>query len=194
MSRSTNFSGKAIIFSAPSGAGKTTVVKHIINQIPELSFSISACSRNRRKNEINGVDYYFLDVNEFKKKINADEFIEWEEVYKDNFYGTLKSEITKIWNLNKHVIFDVDVVGGISLKKYFSESALSIFIEPPSIAILEQRLKSRNTDSLDAIKTRVKKAKEELEYKKSFDQCLINDNLNTTLVNAENIIKEFLQK
>jgi len=194
MSRSTNFSGKAIIFSAPSGAGKTTVVKHIINQIPELSFSISACSRNRRKNEINGVDYYFLDVNEFKKKINADEFIEWEEVYKDNFYGTLKSEITKIWNLNKHVIFDVDVVGGISLKKYFSESALSIFIEPPSIAILEQRLKSRNTDSLAAIQTRVDKAKEELGYKKSFDQCLINDDLNTTLVNAENIIKEFLQK
>ena len=194
MSKPSIFSGKAIIFSAPSGAGKTTIVKHIINQIPELSFSISACSRNKRKNEINGVDYYFLDVNEFKNKIKADEFIEWEEVYANNFYGTLKSEITKIWSLNKHVIFDVDVVGGISLKKYFSESALSIFIEPPSIAILEERLKSRNTDSLDAIKTRVKKAKEELEYKKSFDQYLINDNLNTTLVNAENIIKEFLQK
>ena len=194
MSKTSIFSGKAIIFSAPSGAGKTTIVKHIINQIPELSFSISACSRNKRKNEINGVDYYFLDVNEFKNKIKADEFIEWEEVYANNFYGTLKSEITKIWSHNKHVIFDVDVVGGISLKKYFSESALSIFIEPPSIDILEQRLKSRNTDSLEAIKTRVDKAKEELEYKKSFDQCLINDDLNTTLFAAENIIKEFLLK
>ena len=113
MSKSTVFSGKAIIFSAPSGAGKTTIVKHILNKIPELSFSISACSRKKRVNETNGVDYYFLDVNEFKNKIKADEFIEWEEVYKNNFYGTLVSEINKIWSLNQHVIFDVDVVGGI---------------------------------------------------------------------------------
>ena len=189
-----NIYGKAIIFSAPSGAGKTTIVKHIIEKIPELSFSISACSRKKRTNEVDGVDYHFLNLEEFKNKIKADAFIEWEEVYENSFYGTLKSEINKIWSINKHVIFDVDVVGGISLKKYFGENALSIFIEPPSIKVLENRLKSRNTDSNEDIKTRVNKAIEELNYKNQFDHCIINDDLNETLNNADNLIAEFLKK
>ena len=190
----SNISGKAIIFSAPSGAGKTTVVKHILKEIKNLSFSISACSRKKRKNEINGKDYHFLELNEFKNKIKAEEFIEWEEVYENNFYGTLKSEIIKIWKQNKHVIFDVDVIGGISLKKHFGDNAISIFIEPPTIEVLEERLKSRNTDSKEAINTRINKAIEELNYKKYFDYCIVNDDLNKTLHSAEKIIVEFLKK
>ena len=190
----SNISGKAIIFSAPSGAGKTTVVKHILKEIKNLSFSISACSRKKRKNEINGKDYHFLELNEFKNKIKAGEFIEWEEVYENNFYGTLKSEIIKLWEQNKHVIFDVDVIGGISLKKHFGDNAVSIFIEPPTIEVLEERLKSRNTDSKEAINTRINKAIEELNYKKHFDYCIVNDDLNKTLKNAEKIIIEFLKK
>ncbi len=194
MSSATNFSGKVIIFSAPSGAGKTTVVKHVLKEIADLSFSISACTRKKRGNEVNGIDYHFLNLSEFKNKIKADEFIEWEEVYENNFYGTLKSEINKIWNLKKHVIFDVDVVGGISLKKHFGDNALSIFIEPPSIKILEERLNYRNTDSIEVIKTRVEKAKDELEFKNEFDKCLMNDDLETTLISAKNIITQFVKK
>ena len=194
MSKHSNISGKAIIFSAPSGAGKTTVVKHVLKEISNLSFSISACSRKKRKNEVNGIDYHFLELNEFKTKIKANEFIEWEEVYENNFYGTLKSEINKIWKLKKHVIFDVDVVGGISLKKYFGNNAVSIFIDPPSLEILENRLKSRNTDSKKEIKTRIDKAIEELNYKDQFDHCIVNDNLSETLIRAEEIIIEFLTK
>lgn len=194
MSKHSNISGKAIIFSAPSGAGKTTVVKHVLKEISNLSFSISACSRKKRKNEVNGIDYHFLELNEFKTKIKANEFIEWEEVYENNFYGTLKSEINKIWKLKKHVIFDVDVVGGISLKKYFGNNAVSIFIDPPSLETLENRLKSRNTDSKKEIKTRIDKAIEELNYKDQFDHCIVNDNLSETLIRAEEIIIEFLTK
>ena len=191
---SKEFNGKAIILSAPSGAGKTTIVKNLLTTKMPLSFSISACSRPKRNNEINGKDYHFLSIEEFKTKINDNSFIEWEEVYENNFYGTLKSEINKIWKLKKHVIFDVDVVGGISLKKYFGNNAVSIFIDPPSLEILENRLKSRNTDSKKEIKTRIDKAIEELNYKDQFDHCIVNDNLSETLIRAEEIIIEFLTK
>lgn len=184
--------GKLIIFSAPSGAGKTTIVQHLLNIIPQLEFSISACSRAMRKDEKNGVDYYFLTVDEFKQKINNDEFIEWEEVYTDHFYGTLKSEIQRIWKNDRHVIFDVDVEGGLNLKKQFGEKALAVFVMPPSVKSLEQRLKQRETETPESIARRVGKAEKELQTADKFDVILLNDDLPKALVKAEKIVKEFL--
>lgn len=185
---------KVIIFSAPSGSGKTTLVKHSLEKFSDLEFSISATTRELRGNEVHGKDYYFLTPNEFKKKITEDAFVEYEEVYRDKFYGTLKSEIERIWDNQKVVIFDVDVVGGVNLKKIFGDSALSIFIAPPSIQELEKRLIARNTDSLETIKTRINKAEEELGYQHLFDQVLINDDLETAKKEIENIISNFTQK
>lgn len=184
--------GKLIIFSAPSGAGKTTIVQHLLSVVPQLEFSISACSRPMRKDERNGVDYYFLSVQEFKQKIANDEFIEWEEVYTDNFYGTLKSEIQRIWMNNRHVIFDVDVEGGLNLKKQFGESAFAIFVLPPSLQSLEQRLKQRDTETLESIARRIGKAENELKMADRFDNILLNDDLPKALTKAEKIVKEFL--
>jgi len=141
------FKGKLIIFSAPSGAGKTTIVHHLLKSGLDLQFSISAASREKRKNEIDGKDYYFIPADEFRKKIENNEFLEWEEVYKDHYYGTLKSEVERIWSEGLHVIFDVDVVGGMNIKKYYGDRALSVFVMPPSVKHLEERLRKRSTDS-----------------------------------------------
>lgn len=187
-----NFTGKAIIFSAPSGAGKTTIVKSLLaNKLP-LSFSISACSRQKRENEINGKDYHFLSIEDFKQKINEQAFIEWEEVYENNYYGTLKSEIERIWNDKKHVVFDVDVVGGLNLKKHFGNNALAIFIQPPSMDVLIERLRNRATESEASLNKRINKAKHEMTYSPSFDSIIINDQLEKTIEVAEKKVKDFL--
>lgn len=187
-----NFTGKAIIFSAPSGAGKTTIVKSLLaNKLP-LSFSISACSRQKRENEINGKDYHFLSIEDFKQKINEQAFIEWEEVYENNYYGTLKSEIERIWNDKKHVVFDVDVVGGLNLKKHFGNNALAIFIQPPSMDVLIERLRNRATESEASLNKRIEKAKYEMTYSPSFDSIIINDQLEETIEVAEKKVKDFL--
>ncbi|MCB9195996.1 MAG: guanylate kinase [Flavobacteriales bacterium] len=187
--------GKAIIFSAPSGAGKTTIVRHLLSVREDLEFSISACSRPRRnRTEIDGVDYYFLSVEDFKRKVSNDEFVEWEEVYKDSFYGTLKSEVQRIWDKGKTVIFDVDVVGGKNLKKYFGENALAIFVKPPSIEHLRRRLQQRDTETLESINTRMAKAEKEMGYAVHFDYILSNDNLETALKEAERVASRFLDR
>ena len=187
-----NFTGKAIIFSAPSGAGKTTIVKSLLaNKLP-LSFSISACSRQKRENEINGKDYHFLSIENFKQKINEQAFIEWEEVYKNNYYGTLKSEIERIWNDKKHVVFDVDVVGGLNLKKHFGNYALAIFIQPPSMDVLFKRLRNRATESEASLNKRIDKAMHEMTYSSSFDSIIINNQLKETIEVAEKKVKDFL--
>ena len=183
---------KVIIFSAPSGSGKTTLVKHSLEAIPELAFSISCTTRQPRGSEIHAVDYHFLSPEEFREKISEDAFVEFEEVYTDKYYGTLKSEVENIWNLGKVVIFDVDVKGGISLKKYFGDKALSIFIQPPSIEELERRLISRDTDDAETIKTRVEKAEEELSYAKEFDKIVINSDLDEAKKEIEILIKSFI--
>ncbi len=185
-------SGKAIIFSAPSGAGKTTIVKHLLDLNLGLEFSVSACTREKRKGEVDGKDYYFLSVKDFQDKIKSGDFVEWEEVYTDNFYGTLRSEIERIWASGKHVIFDVDVQGGINLKKYFKDLALSVFVQPPSIDALEQRLRSRETESESSIQRRVGKAGEELTMAPHYDHILINDVLQNALTEAEQVVGKFL--
>ena len=157
-------SGKVIIFSAPSGAGKTTIAKEILRRIPNLEFSVSACSRPIRKGEKDGVDYYFLTIEDFKRKIDNDEFLEWQEVYPGSYYGTLKSEMQRIWNDGKNVMFDVDTFGGINIKKIYKDKALSIFIKTPTIETLEERLKARGTETEDSLKKRMDKAKIELSY------------------------------
>jgi guanylate kinase len=187
-----NPKGKAIIFSAPSGAGKTTIVRALLNRGIPLEFSISASSREARGEERDGIDYYFLGINGFKAEIDRDGFVEWEEVYPDQFYGTLKAEIERIWNNNHAVIFDVDVYGGIALKKSLGENALSIFVQPPSAIELEKRLRGRQTESEEKIQMRLKKAAEELSMSVEFDMVLLNDDLPIAIATAEAKILEFL--
>ncbi len=184
--------GKLIIFSAPSGAGKTTIVKHLLNSNLGLEFSISATSRKPRKNEKEGRDYYFLDPATFRKKIEKGEFLEWEEVYQDQYYGTLNAEVERIRDNGKHVIFDIDVVGGMNLKKKFGKAALSIFVRPPSVEILESRLRNRNTDSEEQLRKRIQKAAQELSSAENFDVVIINDNLETALKEAEAVVRNFI--
>jgi guanylate kinase len=184
--------GKAIIVSAPSGAGKTTIVKHLLSCNLSLEFSISACSRAMRPGEVEGKDYYFLGTEEFNKKIISDEFVEWEEVYSGMFYGTLKSEINRIWNLGKHVIFDVDVKGGVNLKKKFENSALSVFISPPTFETLRDRLIARGTESNLTLEKRIERARLEMDYASEFDVIIINDILSNTLKEAEQIVRDFI--
>ncbi len=187
--------GKAIIFSAPSGSGKTTIVKHLLNNNPDLGFSISASTRDKRgRNETNGIDYYFLSPEEFKKKIDNDEFIEWEEVYAGNFYGTLKSEIERIWNGGKNVIFDLDVKGGINLKKYFGEKALAVFVKVPSMEILKQRLSERGTESEESLSRRIFKAKFEMTFQDQFDVVLLNADLSIAAAEAQKLYDDFRAK
>lgn len=185
--------GKLIIFSAPSGAGKTTIVQHLLRVFPDLEFSISACSREIRRGETYGVDYYFLTIEEFKEKIANNEFVEWEEVYKDNFYGTLRSEIERIWRKGKHIIFDMDVIGGLNLKKQFGDQALAIFVMPPSVEHLENRLRQRETETPESIARRIGKAEKEIESANQFDKIILNDNLHHAFEAAENIVGEFLK-
>lgn len=187
--------GKCVIFSAPSGAGKTTIVQYLLDVFSkQLSFSVSACSRAGRPNEIDGKDYYFLSVADFKQKIAEDAFIEWEEVYTDNFYGTLKAEIERIWALGKTVIFDVDVVGGINLKKFFGDNALAVFVMPPNIETLELRLRTRSTETEESIARRIGKADKELRMAPQFDRVILNDNLQEALGEAEALIGSFLKQ
>ncbi|MGY8953959.1 MAG: guanylate kinase [Flavobacteriales bacterium] len=186
--------GKAIIFSAPSGAGKTTIVHYLLGKFPNLSFSISATSREQRGSEINGTDYYFLEPEDFKTKIKNEELLEWEEVYPDQFYGTLKQEIERIWANEKCAIFDVDVVGGLNLKKQLGANALAVFVQPPNSIELEKRLRMRGTESDEKINMRLQKADNELAYANKFDKILINKNLDEAFFNAENLVKRFLQK
>ena len=185
--------GKLIVFSAPSGSGKTTIVKHLLNQ-PELNleFSISATSRDKRGEEINGKDYYFLSAKEFISKIKKDEFLEWEEVYRDNFYGTLKTEVERIWALGKHVIFDIDVSGGLRIKRKFPEQTLAVFVKPPSIDELKIRLKKRKTESEDKINMRVAKASAELATAPLFDVIIENDSLDKALSEAYTLVNNFV--
>jgi guanylate kinase len=186
--------GKAFIFSAPSGSGKTTIVKHLIKINNNLEFSISACTRDKRgRTEVNGKDYYFLSPEEFKKKIDNDEFIEWEEVYPGNFYGTLKSEIDRIWESGKSVIFDVDVKGGLSLKDYFKEKALAVFVKVPSLDVLGQRLSSRASETTESLSQRLFKAEFELEFEDKFDITILNNELETSLAEAEQAVDDFLK-
>lgn len=187
-------SGKLFIFSAPSGSGKTTIVRHLLEQKFNLEFSVSATSRACRENETHGKDYYFLSADEFKQKIENDEFLEWEEVYEGCFYGTLKSEIERIRDKGNNVIFDVDVVGGVNIKKYYQEDALAIFIQPPSIEELEKRLRGRNTDSEEVIGERIKKFKFELGFADQFDKVIVNDKLEDALAEAENTLTEFINR
>jgi guanylate kinase len=186
--------GKLLIFSAPSGSGKTTIVKHLLNNNSRLEFSISACSRAMRKGEVNGRDYYFLSPEEFKRKINNNEFVEWEEVYPDSYYGTLKSEIERIWEKGNQVVFDVDVKGGLNLKRIFSDRALAIFIMPPSVEELQKRLELRGTETIESLASRVGKAREEMEYAKDFDIIIINDNLDKAVADASNAVNQFLHQ
>jgi len=186
--------GKCIILCAPSGAGKTSITKFLLTQELGLEFSISACNREKRENEVDGVDYYFLNTDDFKRRIENDEFVEWEEVYNDNYYGTLKTEINRIWNSGKNVIFDVDVEGGLSLTKHFGEKALAIFIKPPSVEALEERLRSRGTEDEEKIQKRLDKAEKELGYSKWFDTIIVNENLETAQQEVLSIVKSFLRK
>jgi guanylate kinase len=186
---------KVLIFSAPSGSGKSTVVNHLLKFHPEFEFSVSATSRPPRGQEQDGVEYYFLDVEEFRRRIEADAFVEYEEVYEDRFYGTLKSEVDRIWKEGKIIIFDVDVKGGVSLKKYFGDAARSVLIVPPSMEILEQRLRGRGTDSEEAIIERLAKARWELDFASGkFDRELVNDRLDNTFALARDIVDAFLNQ
>ena len=184
--------GKSIIVSAPSGAGKTTIVHRLMTEIPALAFSISACSRSARPMEQDGKDYYFLGVEGFKKAIENQEFIEWEEVYTDHYYGTLRREVQRLWDEGRVIIFDVDVVGGLNLKALFKEHALSVFIKPPSVEILEKRLRARETESEERIALRIKKSAWELSQAESFDVCILNDDLEKAVSDAKIQVKRFI--
>lgn len=187
-------SGKAIIFSAPSGSGKTSLVKHLMQEVPNLGFSISACTRDKRgRHEVHGRDYYFLSIDEFKQKIDQDAFVEWEEVYAGNFYGTLKEEVHRIWKEGKAVIFDVDVKGGLALKKYFGEQALAIFVKVPSLEVLESRLNDRGTESEESLSRRIYKAKFEMTFEPQFDVTVFNDDFARSSSETVVLVTEFLK-
>jgi guanylate kinase len=185
--------GKLIVFSAPSGSGKTTIVKHLLKQ-PELNleFSISATSREKRGQEVDGKDYYFLSLADFKNKIRNEEFLEWEEVYRDNFYGTLKSEVERIWASGKHVIFDIDVTGGLRIKRKFPEQTLAVFVKPPNLNELIRRLKERGEESSDKISMRVAKAPVELATAPQFDSIVVNSELDEALKDAYALVSKFV--
>ncbi len=185
--------GKLIVFSAPSGSGKTTIVRHLLGKEDlNLEFSISAASREPRGEEVNGKDYYFISTEEFKKHIKAEDFLEWEEVYRDNFYGTLKSEIERIWALGKNVIFDIDVAGGLRIKHKFPDETLAVFVKPPSIDELKIRLKKRSTESDDKINMRIAKASVELATAPQFDTIIKNYDLETAKEEAYQLVKTFV--
>ena len=184
--------GKLIVISAPSGAGKTSIISHLLNEMGGISFSVSACSREKRDNETDGKDYYFLGAEGFKKKIQEDSFLEWEEVYENQFYGTLKSELERIWDEGKTVIFDVDVVGGVNIKKQYPKNCLSIFIMPPSIAVLRERLGGRGSETEESLQKRLGKAEQEIARNQEFDAVVVNDNLDIACEEVKQLVKKFI--
>jgi guanylate kinase len=185
--------GKLLIFSGPSGSGKTTIVHHLLEVIPDLEFSVSATSRKKRPDETDGKDYFFITAKKFREKIIKNEFVEWEEVYVNQYYGTLKSEIERILNLGRNVVFDVDVRGGINIKKQYGKDALAIFVMPPSLKELEKRLRARLTEDEDSFRKRIGKAREEIGFSDQFDVVLVNDELNNTMRNSVNLVNNFLK-
>jgi guanylate kinase len=186
--------GKLIVFSAPSGSGKTTIVRYLLGKEDlNLEFSISATSRSPREEEVDGKDYYFIDLKAFKTHIKNGDFLEWEEVYRDNFYGTLNAEIDRIWAMGKHVVFDIDVVGGLDIKRIYPEQTLAVFVEPPSIEELKIRLKKRKTESEDRIAMRVAKASIEMATAPQFDHIIVNENLDKALDEAYHLVKDFIR-
>jgi guanylate kinase len=185
--------GKLIVISAPSGSGKTSIVSYLLKNMETLSFSISACSREQRENEIEGKDYHFLGIEGFKRSIKEDSFLEWEEVYKNQFYGTLKSEVERIWSEGKTVIFDVDVVGGLNIKKQYPKECLSIFIMPPSVEVLAERLIGRGSESDESLQKRLDKAEEEISQNQEFDTVILNDNLSIACEETQEVITNFIK-
>lgn len=185
--------GKLIVISAPSGAGKTSIVQQLLKNMPDLSFSISACSREKRENEIDGKDYHFLGIEGFKNKIEENAFLEWEEVYENQFYGTLKSEIERIWSEGKTVIFDVDVVGGLNIKKQYPQECLSIFIMPPSVEVLRERLSGRGSESDETLAIRLGKAEEEIAKNQQFDVVILNDEFEIACEETQQVITNFIK-
>ena len=181
-----------LIFTAPSGAGKTTIVRHLLASYDDLAFSVSATTREKRSHEEHGKDYYFLSPEEFRRKIKANEFIEWEEVYEDQYYGTLRSEITRLWELGKHIVFDIEVKGATNIKDMYCDDCLAIFVKPPSLDTLIKRLKNRKTESEASLKKRIKRVKQEMTYENNFDRILVNDLLEVTLKEAEIIVENYI--
>ena len=184
--------GKLIVISAPSGAGKTSIVHHLLKNMPELSFSVSACSREKRDNETHGKDYYFLGVEGFQNKIKEDAFLEWEEVYENQYYGTLNSEIERVWSEGKTVIFDVDVIGGLNIKKQYPKECLSLFIMPPSVDVLRQRLSGRGSESEAKLKIRLAKAEQEISKNQQFDKVILNDDFGIACEETMQVITNFI--
>ena len=183
---------KLIILTAPSGAGKTTIVRHLLNTMPELAFSISATTRERRPNEVEGKDYYYIGVPEFKKLIEEDAFAEWQQVYPDQFYGTLRREMERIWAEGKHIVFDIDVKGAVNLKNAYPDQSLAIFVKPPSKEALFERLRRRKTESEESLRKRLAKAEEELTFENKFDHVLVNDVLEDALDEAQMVVRRFI--
>jgi guanylate kinase len=183
--------GKLVIVAGPSGSGKTTIVRHLLGVYPRLAFSISACSRKKREGEMDGEDYYFLSIEQFKEKIEKGEFLEWEQVYPGKYYGTLCSEVERLWRAERDVIFDIDVKGAMNLKKHYPENSIAIFIEPPSLQALEERLKHRNTETPELLEERIKKANEELSYSNQFDKIIRNSDIHIAFAEADKLVGEF---
>jgi len=184
--------GKLILFCGPSGSGKTTITRHLLEKFPQLRFSVSATTRAKRPNEVHGKDYYFISVADFKTNISNDAFVEWEEVYRNIYYGTLKAEIQRIWNEGKVVAFDVDVEGGLNIKKLYGNNLLAVFVKPLSVEVLRKRLAERNTESPESLETRIAKAEHELTYESKFDHVILNDTLEHALELAIKLVTEFL--
>ena len=181
-----------LIFTAPSGAGKTTIVRHLLAKYPDLAFSVSATTRAKRPHEVDGVDYYFLSVEDFREKAKASKFVEWEEVYKDQYYGTLRTEVSRLWSEGKHIVFDIEVKGATNIKAMYRDRCLATFVKPPSLDVLIERLKNRQTESPESLKKRIVRVKEEMSYEHSFDRILLNDLLEVTLKEAEFLVETYL--
>ncbi|MCQ2291900.1 MAG: guanylate kinase [Bacteroidales bacterium] len=186
--------GKVIVVSAPSGAGKTSIVQQLLKEVPELKFSISATTRAKREYEVDGKDYYFLTPEQFKEKLAQDDFLEWQEVYTDQFYGSLKSEVERIWQNNQTVIFDVDVLGGLNIKKFYGDNAMSVFIKAPSVEELEKRLRNRGTETPETLKKRLDKAEYEMSFSNQFDKILLNDDLATAQGEMIELVRDFIAR